>query len=135
MVIIFNHIQSHGEDLFFTIYKHPSPPPSVIAYDTDRKHTVTLCNPSPSKTVPISNSIRYTILTSRSVRFPDGERRRIVPSDARTIAWPIWPGMTSRSIISLAGDDGCGTVAKVASLVIVALGCDNTDADMAMSGG
>ena len=94
------------DDLFFTIYTYPSLPPSVTAYDTDLNEIANLCSPSlPSNTVPISNKIRYTMETSRSEILPVGDWI-MDPSEECSIAWPIWPGIASRSIpCSL--DDGC----------------------------
>jgi hypothetical protein len=37
---------SYNEDFFFTIYKHPSLPPKVTAYETFLNPTATRCNPS-----------------------------------------------------------------------------------------
>jgi len=33
----------------------------------------------------------------------------MVPSDALRMAWPIWPGIASRSTISFDGGGGCAT--------------------------
>ena len=119
---IYKYYSHHGADLFFTMYKQ-SFSPSVIAYDTERNPTVTRCNPPsplPSNSVPTSKIIRYTILISRSVILPDGGRR-MVPSDARIIAWPIWPGTASRSGSSAdrGGDAAPATGCGGARLVII----------------
>lgn len=56
----------------------------------------------------------------------------MVPSDARSVAWPIWPGTASRSI-SLEGGGGCGTATEGAPLDMAG-GWGIDDSDMIIEG-
>ena len=46
------------------------------------------------------------------------------------MAWPIWPGIASSSMIWLTGGGGCGTATDGAPLVIAGGCCAIADSDM-----